>query len=189
MHSSLLGDGEMWGAWNTFYLRDPGNGVLLGARPRHEFLKLLSKRFDVDASVPCTCKASVPTTELLETLPPDNMFLLQFEEGAAIRIQSLMPRSNAMHLFRPTDSTMRTLWNEVGNGGRLTLDQELGLSKYNEELVTATFAPLFFDTRTDSSHVLPIRSTRRNIFALHLMDVNIPLTVVISTNIPNGPQA
>ena len=189
MHSSLLGDGEMWGAWSTFYLRDPGDGVLLGARPRHEFLKLLSKRFDVDASVPCTCKASVPTTELLETLPPDNMFLLQFEEGAAIRIQSLMPRSNAMHLFRPTDSTMRTLWNEVGNGGRLTLDQELGLSKYNEELETATFAPLFFDTRTDSSHVLPIRSTRRNIFALHLMDVNIPLTVVISTNVPNGPQA
>ena len=114
---------------------------------------------------------------------------LRFEEGAAIRIQSLMPRSNAMHLFRPTDSNMRTLWNEVGNGGRLTLDQELGLSKYNEELVTATFAPLFFDTRTDSSHVLPIRSARRNIFALHLMDVNIPLTVVISTNIPNGAQA
>ena len=189
MHSSLLGDGEMWGAWSTFYLRDPGDGVLLGARPRHEFLKLLSKHFDVDASVPCTCKASVPTTELLETRLPDNMFLLRFEEGAAIRIQSLMPRSNAMHLFRPTDSTMRTLWNEVGNGGRLTLDQELGLSKYNEELVTATFAPLFFDTRTDSSHVLPIRSARRNIFALHLMDVNIPLTVVISTNIPNGAQA
>ena len=37
-------------------------------------------------------------------VPPDNMFLLRFEEGAAIRIQSLMPRSNAMHLFRPTDS-------------------------------------------------------------------------------------
>ena len=35
--------------------------------------------------------------------PTDNMFL-RFEEGAAIRIQSLMPRSNAMHLFRPTDS-------------------------------------------------------------------------------------
>ena len=29
---------------------------------------------------------------------------LRFEEGAAIRIQSPMPRSNAMHLFRPTDS-------------------------------------------------------------------------------------
>ena len=64
----------------------------------------MSIEFHVDASVPCTCKASVPTTELLETLPPDNMFLLRFEEGAAIRIQSLMPRSNAMHLFRPTDS-------------------------------------------------------------------------------------
>ena len=188
MHSSLLGDGEMWGAWSTFYLRDPGDGVLLGARPRNEFVKLLSTRFNVDASVPCTCKASVPMTELQDTFPPDNMFLLRFEEGVAIRIQSLMPRSNAMHLFRPTDSTMRTLWNEVGNGGRLTLDQELGLSKYNEELVTAHLAPLFFNTRIDSSHVLPIRSTRRNIFALHLLDVNIPLTVVISTN-PNGPQA
>ena len=188
MHSSLLGDGEMWGAWSTFYLRDPGDGVLLGARPRNEFVKLLSTRFNVDASVPCTCKASVPMTELQDTLPPDNMFLLRFEEGVAIRIQSLMPRSNAMHLFRPTDSTMRTLWNEVGNGGRLTLDQELGLSKYNEELVTAPLAPLFFNTRIDSSHVLPIRSTRHNIFALHLLDVNIPLTVVISTN-PNGPQA
>ena len=93
-----------------------------------------------------------------------------------------------MHLWKPTDATMRTLCAEVGNGGRPTLDQELGHSKYNEERVTATFAPLFFNTKADSSHVLPIRSTRRNIFVLHLMDVNIPLTIVISTN-PNGQQA
>ena len=188
VHSSLLGDGELWDAWNTFYLREPGDGVLLGARPRNEVLKLLSKRFNVDASVPCTCKASVPTTtELQETQSPDNMFLLRFEEGVAVRIQSVMPRSNAMHLWRPTDSTMR-LWAEVGNWSGLTLDQELSHSKYNEERVTATFAPLFFNTKADGSRVLPIRSTRRNIFVLHLMDVNIPLTIVISTN-PNGPQA
>ena len=193
VHSSLLGDGELWDAWNTFYLREPGDGVLLGARPRNEFLKLLSTRFNVDASVPCTCKASVPTTtELQEAQSPDNMFLLRFEEGVAVRIQSVMPRSNAMHLWRPTDSTMRTLWAEVGNGSGLALDQELSHSrshsKYNEERVTVTFAPLFFNTKADGSRVLPIRSTRRNIFVLHLMDVNIPLTIVISTN-PNGPQA
>jgi hypothetical protein len=187
MHSSLLGDGESWGAWNTFYLRNEGEGVLLGTSPRYEFLNLMSKRFNVDASVPCTCKASVPTTELQEA-QSHNMFLLRFEKGVAVRIQSVMPRSKAMHLWRPTDSTMRTLWAEASNGGRLTLNQELGHSKYNEERVTATFAPLFFNTKADGSRVLPIRSTRRNIFVLHLMDVNIPLTIVISTN-PNGPQA
>ena len=187
MHSSLLGDGESWGAWNTFYLRNEGEGVLLGTSPRYEFLNLISKRFNVDASVPCTCKASVPTTELQEA-QSHNMFLLRFEKGVAVRIQSVMPRSKAMHLWRPTDSTMRTLWAEASNGGRLTLNQELGHSKYNEERVTATFAPLFFNTKADGSRVLPIRSTRRNIFVLHLMDVNIPLTIVISTN-PNGPQA
>ena len=59
MHSDLLGDGEFWDAWTTFYLREPGDGVLLGTRPRDEFLKLLFTRFNVDASVPCTCKANV----------------------------------------------------------------------------------------------------------------------------------
>ena len=94
MHSSLLGDGEFWDAWSTFYLREPGDGVLLGTRPRDEFLKLLSTRFNVDASVPCTCKANVPTTQ-----SPDNIVLLRFEKGVALRIQSVMPRSNAMHLW------------------------------------------------------------------------------------------
>ena len=41
----------------------------------------------------------------------------------------IMDRSNAMHLWKPTDATMRTLCAEVGNGGRPTLDQELGHSK------------------------------------------------------------
>ena len=99
MHSSLLGDGEAWDAWNTFYLREPGDGVLLGARPRNKFLNLLSKRFNVDASVPCTCKASVPTTELQVAQSPDNMFLLRYEEGVAIRIQSVIPIHN-MHIKR-----------------------------------------------------------------------------------------
>ena len=202
MHSSLLGDGELWDAWNTFYLREPGDGVLLGTRPRNEFLELLSTRFNVDASVPCTCKASVPTSELKETQPPDNLFLLRFEEGVAIRIQSVMPRSDAMHLWKPTDSTMRTLRAELGDDVESEMDltlaeklqrgnterQRSAATKYNEERVTGTFAPLFFNTKADSSHVLPIRSTRRNIFVLHLMDVNVPITIVISTN-PNGPQA
>tara|TARA_B100000768_G_scaffold168338_1_gene173116 strand:- start:256 stop:699 length:444 start_codon:yes stop_codon:yes gene_type:complete len=93
MHSDLMGDGEFWDAWTTFYLREPGDGVLLGTRPRDEFLKLLSTRFNVDASVPCTCKANVPTPQ-----SPDNLFLLRYEEGVELRIQSVMPRSNAMHL-------------------------------------------------------------------------------------------
>ena len=35
---------------------------------------------------------------------------------------------------------------------------------------------------------LPIRSTRRNILMLHLVDIGIPITIVISTN-PNGPRS
>ena len=93
MHSDLLGDGEFWDAWNSFYLREPGDGVLLGTRPRDEFLKLLSKRFNVDASVPCTCKASIPTPQT-----PDNIVLLRLEKGMTMRIQSVMPRSSAIHL-------------------------------------------------------------------------------------------
>ena len=93
MHSDLLGDGEFWDAWNSFYLREPGDGVLLGTRPRDEFLKLLSKRFNVDASVPCTCKASIPTPQT-----PDNIVLLRLEKGVTMRIQSVMPRSSAIHL-------------------------------------------------------------------------------------------
>ena len=93
MHSDLFGDGEFWDAWTTFYLREPGDGVLLGTRPRDEFLKLLSTRFNVDASVPCTCKANVPTPQ-----SPDNIVLLRFEKEVTLRIQSVMPRSSAMHL-------------------------------------------------------------------------------------------
>ena len=96
MYRDLLGDGEFWDAWTTFYLREPGDGVLLGTRPRDEFLKLLSTRFNVDASVPCTCKANVPPTQ---SPTPDNLFLLRYEEGVALRIQSVMPRLNAMHLW------------------------------------------------------------------------------------------
>jgi hypothetical protein len=93
MHSDLLGDGEFWDAWTSFYLREPGDGVLLGTRPRDEFLKLLSTRFNVDASVPCTCKAYIPTPQT-----PDNIVLLRFEKGVTMRIQSVMPRSSAIHL-------------------------------------------------------------------------------------------
>ena len=53
--------------------------------------------------------------------------------------------------------------------------------------MTPLFAPLFFAAKVDSSLVLPIRSTRREIFLLHLMDVGTPITIVISTN-PNGKQ-
>ena len=113
MHSDLFGDGEFWDAWTTFYLREPGDGVLLGTRPRDEFLKLLSTRFNVDASVPCTCKANVPTPQ-----SPDNLFLLRYEEGVELRIQSVMPRSSAMHLWKLSDSTLRTLRTEVSNSHR-----------------------------------------------------------------------
>ena len=51
--------------------------------------------------------------------------------------------------------------------------------------MTPLLAPLFFTAKVDSSFVLPIRSTRREIFLLHLMDVGTPITIVISTN-PNG---
>lgn len=54
--------------------------------------------------------------------------------------------------------------------------------------MTPPFAPLFFTAKADSSLVLPIRSTRRGIFVLHLMDVGLPIVIVISTN-PNGPQS
>ena len=60
--------------------------------------------------------------------------------------------------------------------------------KYNEERVTPPFAPLFFTAKVESSLELPIRSARRGIFVLHLMDVGLPITIVISTN-PNGPQS
>ena len=113
MHSDLFGDGEFWDAWTTFYLREPGDGVLLGTRPRDEFLKLLSTRFNVDASVPCTCKANVPTPQ-----SPDNIVLLRFEKEVTLRIQSVMPRSSAMHLWKLSDSTLRTLRTEVSNSHR-----------------------------------------------------------------------
>ena len=60
--------------------------------------------------------------------------------------------------------------------------------KYNEERVTPPFAQLFFTAKVESSLELPIRSARRGIFVLHLMDVGLPITIVISTN-PNGPQS
>ena len=63
----------------------------------------------------------------------------------------------------------------------------MDLGKYNEERVTPPYAPLFFNTKADSALVLPIRSTRRNIFITHLMDVDIPIVIVVSTN-PNGPR-
>jgi len=203
MHSDLFGDGEFWDAWTTFYLREPGDGVLLGTRPRDEFLKLLSTRFNVDASVPCTCKANVPTPQ-----SPDNIVLLRFEKEVTLRIQSVMPRSSAMHLWKPTDSTLRTLSTEMGIDYPESSDSDDEDSftyarskadgvgpivapdrgKYNEERVTPPFAPLFFTAKIDSSLELPIRSARRSIFVLHLMDVGLPITIVISTN-PNGPQS
>ena len=61
-----------------------------------------------------------------------------------------------------------------------TLDR----GKYNEERVTPPDAPLFFTAKADSSLVLPICSTQRSIFAIHLMDVGLPIVIVISTN-PN----
>lgn len=60
--------------------------------------------------------------------------------------------------------------------------------KYNEERVTPPFAPLFFTAKVESSLELPIRSARRGIFVMHLMDVGMPITIVISTN-PNGPPS
>jgi hypothetical protein len=54
--------------------------------------------------------------------------------------------------------------------------------------VTPPFAPLFFTAKVESSLELPIRSARRGIFVMHLMDVGLPITIVISTN-PNGAQS
>ena len=55
--------------------------------------------------------------------------------------------------------------------------------------MTLPFAPLFFNAKADSSRVVPIRSTRRNVFLLHLKDAtDIPIVILISSN-PNGPQS
>ena len=60
--------------------------------------------------------------------------------------------------------------------------------KYNEERMTPPFAPLFFTAKADSSLVIPIRSSRRGIFVLHLMDVGLPIVIAISMN-PKRPQS
>ena len=125
IEGELFGAGEYWDGWNTFYLRQPGDGVLLGTRPKYEFAKLLAKRFRVDVSVPCECVARARSQPGLSAnganKDTDNLFLLRFEEGENLRLLGLMPRAHSIHLWRLSDGTLDRLFQEgqaeMGRGG------------------------------------------------------------------------